>query len=293
MHASPPADLQQTDTYFIVAHFHYVLVAGSMMGLSGGIYYYFPKITGRMMSEKIGNWQFWLTFIGVNLTFMPMHWSGLYGMPRRVYTYDAGQGWEIYNLLATIGAIIQLVAALIGLYNILWSRKNGEVAGNDPWGGGTLEWSIPSPPPEYNFAVIPTVTSRYPMWDTKSPGLTADVPHTRHGDERSDIQVGGKHVGAVHDHMAAGTPEGGVNPHARQSSSKMSLKSAEELGIPIPYPTIKPLFVALFMTLMFACLLFIHEDKLQIGVTGIILCATTMTAFLYSWLTAPLEPAHH
>ena len=97
MHASPPADLQQTDTYFIVAHFHYVLFAGSMMGLSGGIYYYFPKITGRMLSEKIGNWHFWLTFIGVNLTFMPMHWSGLYGMPRRIYTYDAGQGWEIFN----------------------------------------------------------------------------------------------------------------------------------------------------------------------------------------------------
>ncbi len=105
MHASPPADLQQTDTYFIVAHFHYVLVAGSMMGLSGGIYYYFPKITGRMLSEKIGNWQFWLTFIGVNLTFMPMHWAGLYGMPRRVYRYDAGQGWEIFNLLSTIGAV--------------------------------------------------------------------------------------------------------------------------------------------------------------------------------------------
>ena len=94
MHASPPADLQQTDTYFIVAHFHYVLIAGSLMGLSGGIYYYFPKITGRMLSEKIGNWHFWLTFIGFNLTFMPMHWSGLYGMPRRIYTYDAGQGWD-------------------------------------------------------------------------------------------------------------------------------------------------------------------------------------------------------
>jgi cytochrome c oxidase subunit 1 len=293
MHASPPADLQQTDTYFIVAHFHYVLVAGSMMGLSGGIYYYFPKITGRLLSEKIGNWQFWLTFIGVNLTFMPMHWSGLYGMPRRVYTYDAGQGWEIYNLLATIGAIIQAVAALVGLYNILKSRKSGEIAGNDPWGGGTLEWSIPSPPPEYNFAVIPTVTSRYPMWDAKSPGLTADVPHSRHGDERSDIQVGGKHVGAVHDHMAAGTPEGGVNPHARQSSTKISLKTAEELGIPMPYPTIKPLFVALFMTLMFSCLLFIHEDKLQVGVAGIIICAAAMTTFLYLWLTSPLEPAHH
>ena len=124
MHASPPADLQQTDTYFIVAHFHYVLVAGSMMGLSGGIYYYFPKITGRLLSEKIGNWHFWLTFIGVNLTFMPMHWSGLYGMPRRIYTYDAGQGWEIFNLMSTSGAVIQVVArARSVVYNILGSRK--------------------------------------------------------------------------------------------------------------------------------------------------------------------------
>jgi heme/copper-type cytochrome/quinol oxidase subunit 1 len=228
-----------------------------MMGLSGGVYYYYPKITGRMLSEKIGNWQFWLTFIGVNLTFMPMHWSGLYGMPRRVYTYDAGQGWEIFNLLATVGAIIQLVAALVGLYNLLWSRKNGEVASNDPWGGGTLEWSIPSPPPEYNFAVIPTVTSRYPMWDAKSPTLTSDVPHSRHGDERTDVQV------------------------------------AEELGIPIPYPTIKPLFVAFFMTLMFASLIFIHEDKLQLAITSVIVCAFLMTSSLYLWLTSPLEPSHH
>src|SRR6478752_1025360 len=117
MHASPPADLQQTDTYFIVAHFHYVLVAGSIMGLWGGLYYYFPKITGRLLSEKWGNWHFWLFFIGVNLTFMPMHWSGLYGMPRRVYTYDSGQGWDIFNAMSTWGAFIQLLGGLIGLYN--------------------------------------------------------------------------------------------------------------------------------------------------------------------------------
>ena len=293
MHASPPADLQQTDTYFIVAHFHYVLVAGSLMGLFGGIYYYFPKITGRLMSEKLGNWHFWLFFIGVNLTFMPMHWSGLYGMPRRIYTYDAGQGWEIFNLMSSIGAYIQAVAVILGLWNIWSSRKNGEVAGADPWGGGTLEWSIPSPPPEYNFATIPTVTSRYPMWDLKTPELTSDVPHSKHGDERSEIAVGGRHVGTMHDHMSAGTPEGGMNPHSRQAPSKLALKTAEELGIPIPYPTIKPLFVALFMTFMFGSLLLIHKDKTQIAVTGIIIFAAAMVASLYMWLTSPLEPEHH
>jgi cytochrome c oxidase subunit 1 len=293
MHAAPPADLQQTDTYFIVAHFHYVLVAGSMMGLSGGIYYYYPKITGRLLSEKIGNWQFWLTFIGVNLTFMPMHWSGLYGMPRRISSYDAGQGWEIFNQMSTWGAVIQLVAGLIGLYNLWVSRKNGEIAGNDPWGAPTLEWSIPSPPPEHNFDVIPTVTSRYPLWDVKSPELTADVPHSRHDDERNDVALAGKKVGQFHDHMSAGTPEDGMNPNAYQASTKLSQKTAEELGIPLPYPTIKPLFVALFMVLMFACLLLIHQDKLVLAVGGIIVNATLMTSFLYGWLTSPLEPHHH
>src|SRR5436309_14397974 len=130
MHASPPADLQQTDTYFIVAHFHYVLVAGSMMGLFAGLYYYYPKITGRMLSEKLGNWHFWLFFIGVNLTFMPMHWAGLYGMPRRIYQYDSGQGWEIYNRMSSIGAYIQAVAVLLGFYNIWKSRTRGAIAGN-------------------------------------------------------------------------------------------------------------------------------------------------------------------
>src|SRR5213082_1534279 len=139
MHASPPADLQQTDTYFIVAHFHYVLVAGSLMGLWGGIYYYFPKITGRMLSEKIGNWHFWLTFIGVNLTFMPMHWSGLYGMPRRIYTYPADQGWDVFNMMSSIGAYLQAVAGFIFAYNIFKSWRNGEIAGSDPWGAPSLE----------------------------------------------------------------------------------------------------------------------------------------------------------
>jgi cytochrome c oxidase subunit 1 len=293
MHASPPADLQQTDTYFIVAHFHYVLVAGSLMGLWGGIYYYFPKITGRLMSEKLGNWHFWLTFIGVNLTFMPMHWSGLYGMPRRIYQYDAGQGWEIFNQMSSWGAYIQAVAGLLFAYNIWRSRKHGEVSGDDPWGAPSLEWSIPSPPPEYNFAVIPKVTSRYPLWDVKSPELTADVPHSKHGDERNEVAVGGRHLGAFHDHMSAGTPEGGINPHSVQAPTKVALKTAEELGIPMPYPTIKPLYVALFMTLMFGSLLLIHKDKTSLAITGIILFASAMTASLYAWLTSPLEPHHH
>src|SRR4051812_14256866 len=290
MHASPPADLQQTDTYFIVAHFHYVLVAGSLMGLWAGIYYYFPKITGRMMSERLGNWHFWVNFIGVNLTFMPMHWSGLYGMPRRIYTYDAGQGWDIFNLMSSLGAYIQAIAGVIFAYNIFSSMRKGAIAGRDPWGAPSLEWSLPSPPPDYNFAVIPKVTSRYPLWDIKHPELTADVPHSKRGDERIDVDVASKHAGHMHAHTNPGSPQGGSNPSAIQDFEKVP--TARQLGIPMPNPTIRPLFVALFMTLMFASLLLIHEGKMMLSIALIITFAAAMTASLYSWLLTPLEDHH-
>lgn len=165
MHSSPPADLQQTDSYFIVAHFHYVLFGGSIMGIFAGIYLYFPKITGRLMSESLGKVHFWLNFIAMNLTFFPMHFSGLLGMPRRIYTYDSGQGWDTFNLISSIGAYMLVVSTSIFVYNFFTSRKRGEIAGANPWDAGTLEWTIPSPPPEYNFAVLPNVTSRYPLWE--------------------------------------------------------------------------------------------------------------------------------
>jgi cytochrome c oxidase subunit 1 len=286
MHASPPADLQQTDTYFIVAHFHYVLFGGSMMGLFAGVYYYYPKLTGRMMSERLGNWHFWLMFIGMNLTFMPMHWSGLMGMPRRTWVYDAGQGLEIYNLMSSVGAYIQAVGVLIFVWNMIKSRR-GAIAGNDPWGAPTLEWSIPSPPPEYNFATIPTVTSRYPLWDRKSPELTRDVPHTREGERAIDVDVAGKHVGHV-DHAIGNPPGGPVN----SVHTDGPMKSAKELGIPMPNPSIKPLFAALFMTLMFASMLPIHMGKTPLAIAGVITFAILMTLTLYSWLLTPLEDPH-
>ena len=283
MHASPPADLQQTDTYFIVAHFHYVLFGGSMMGLFAGVYYYFPKLTGRLLSEKIGNWHFWLAFVGMNLTFMPMHWSGLVGMPRRTWVYDSGQGLEPFNLMSSIGAYIQAVSVIIFAYNVWVSRRRGGIAGNDPWGAPTLEWSIPSPPPDYNFAVVPTVTSRYPLWDRKSPELTREVPHTREGERAINVDIAGKHVGHV-DH-AIGNPPGGAVSSER-------IRTAKELGIPMPNPTIKPLFVALWMTLMFASLILIHKGKQPMAIAGIITFALAMTLTLYSWLLTPLEDEH-
>jgi cytochrome c oxidase subunit I len=285
MHASPPADLQQTDSYFIVAHFHYVLFGGSMMGLWAGTYFYYPKFTGRLLSEKIGNWHFWLAFIGMNLTFMPMHWSGLMGMPRRTWVYDAGQGLEIFNLMSSIGAYIQALAVLVFVYNVVRSWKKGEIAGNDPWGAPTIEWSIPSPPPDYNFARIPTITSRYPMWDRKSPELTADVPHTREGERGIDVDIARKHVGHV-DH-AIGNPPGG-----QVMSDHVTHPTAKQLGIPMPNPSIKPLWAALFMTLMFASMLPMHLGKPKLAITGVITFALLLTLMLYSWLLTPLEDHH-
>jgi cytochrome c oxidase subunit 1 len=290
MHSSPPADLQQTDTYFIVAHFHYVLFGGSMMGIFGGIYYYFPKMTGRLMSEKLGSWHFWLMFIGMNITFFPMHFAGLYGMPRRIYRYDAGQGWEVFNMMSTVGTAILFVGMLIFVHNFLRSYRKGAVAGGDPWRAGTLEWSIPSPPPEYNFARIPKVTSRLPMWDVTSPALNAEVPHSRSGDQRLDVDVARKHVGHGHPNPANSSPQQTVESglHVEQATGK----TAKELGIPMPNPTIKPMICAGGMTIMFTGLLFIHKNNMPLALATMIAGALIMTLSLYAWVLTPLEDAH-
>jgi cytochrome c oxidase subunit I len=168
MHSSPPANLQQTDTYFIVAHFHYVLFGGSIMGIFAGIYHYFPKMTGRMMDERLGKLHFWTSFVAMNLTFFPMHYSGMLGMPRRIYTYGADQGWDLFNLMSSIGSYLLGLSVLFFAWNFVRSWKRGAPAGPNPWNAPTLEWSIPSPPPEYNFAQIPQVHSRYPLWDKRA-----------------------------------------------------------------------------------------------------------------------------
>jgi cytochrome c oxidase subunit I len=167
MHASPPADLQQTDTYFVVAHFHYVMFGGSIFGLVAGAYYWWPKMFGRMLDEGLGKLHFWLMLIGFNLTFFPMHILGLNGMPRRVYTYPEGLGFEQLNMLETVGSFILATSFLVFLINIVKAWRGPRNAPADPWNAATLEWSIPSPPQEWNFERVPAVHGRDPLWEAK------------------------------------------------------------------------------------------------------------------------------
>jgi cytochrome c oxidase subunit 1 len=169
MLAAAPFDWQLTGSYFVVAHFHYVLVGAILFMIFSAFYYWFPKMSGHMLSERLGKWHFWIFFIGFHLTFDFMHIPGLLGMPRRIYTYEADRGWQIWNMIVSSGAIFQAIGILLFVYNMIWSYFKGPIAGPDPWDAWTLEWSTTSPPPDYNFAVIPTVKSRRPLWDLKHP----------------------------------------------------------------------------------------------------------------------------
>ena len=166
-HSVVPSDYQQQDTYYVVAHFHYVLFGGSIFALFGGVYYWFPKFTGKLLNDTVGQVHFWLMLIGFNLTFFPMHISGLLGMPRRIYTYSGENGWDLWNLMSTIGAFTIATSILIFIINVVFSLRRGEKSGEDPWDGRTLEWTIPSPPPHYNFEKIPTVHARDQFWHEK------------------------------------------------------------------------------------------------------------------------------
>jgi len=166
-----PVDWQLTDSYYVVAHLHYVLFGGAIFGIFSGIFYWFPKMSGRRLNEALGKWQFWFMFIGMNLVFMPMHFLGILGMPRRIYTYGPGRGWEIWNLVETIGAFAIAVGLLIFVVNYFVTMRKAPTNEADPWDGFTLEWTTSSPPPDYNFAEIPSVRSRRPLWDQKHPEL--------------------------------------------------------------------------------------------------------------------------
>lgn len=170
MTAAVPFDWQLTDTYFVVAHLHYVLLGINVFPVIGGIFYWFPKMTGRLMDERLGKWTFWVVFVGFNVAFFPMHIAGLLGMPRRIYTYPDGLGWGDLNLVTSIGSAVFAIGILMLIVNIIRSLASGAPAGPNPWDAPTLEWSVPSPPPPYNFAVIPRVASRHPLWEDRLGG---------------------------------------------------------------------------------------------------------------------------
>ncbi|HEX2273731.1 MAG TPA: cytochrome c oxidase subunit I [Acidimicrobiales bacterium] len=216
-HGVVPADTQQTDTYYIVAHFHYVLFGGSIFGLFAGAYYWYPKLTGKMLNERLGKIHFWLMLIGFNMTFGPFHILGLQGMPRRIYTYPSNRGWDFWNFVSTVGSFIIAVGILVFIYNMWVTRKSAEV-GDDPWDARTLEWSIPSPPPEYNFAEIPLVVARDDFWHTKysQDDQGRPVPRTPQ-EESADIEAEGAIRAAVDEDGAGGDGSGdGQGEEARE-----------------------------------------------------------------------------
>jgi cytochrome c oxidase subunit I len=179
MTASVPVDWQLTDTYFVVAHLHYVLIGINVFPVVGATYFWFPKMTGRLLDERLGRWNFWTMFLGFNLAFLPMHLTGLLGMPRRIYTYNDYGGWHALNLITSVGSFVFAVGVLMFFVNVFRSRRYGAVAGRNPWDAPTLEWSVPSPPPPYNFGVIPTVASRHPLWEDRigSDGTESCLDH--------------------------------------------------------------------------------------------------------------------
>ena len=274
MHAAAPSDLQQTDTYFVVAHLHYVFFGGTVLGLWAGMYYWYPKVFGRMLNEPLGQVHFWLTLVGMNLTFFPMHFLGMLGMPRRIYTYADNMGFNEMNLIISVGSFIIALGTLVFAYNLLTSWKWGKRAGANPWGAATLEWSIPSPPPVYNFAEIPVVHSRLPLWEgdpVRDPG----IPHGAVAEETDQVTLLGTKVGEVRE------PD---------DENRMS---THDLGIHLPPPSFWPIVTALGICATFIGLIFRNvEGPLHnlwfLTIAGIV----TLVVSMYAWAFEPGHSGH-
>jgi cytochrome c oxidase subunit I len=225
MTGAVPVDWQLTDTYFVVAHIHYVLIGINVFPVVGATYFWFPKFTGKMMDERLGRWNFWTMFLGFNLGFFPMHISGLLGMPRRVYTFADGMGWDWLNLITTLGSFVFAIGVLLFVINVLISHRRGRVAGDNPWDAPTLEWATSSPPPAYNFVVIPTVASRHPLWEDR-------LEHTDR-EQRSDL----KHGLAL--------------DQGRESLGTTALDAELDIILKMPKDSYAPVILALTLTTIF------------------------------------------
>jgi heme/copper-type cytochrome/quinol oxidase subunit 1 len=250
MFAAVPFDQAVHDSYFVVAHLHYVLVGSAVFPIFGAVYHWGPKMTGRLLDERMGKISFWLMFVGFNLTFFPQHFLGLMGMPRRVYTYDSGLGWEGHNLASTVGAFMFALGMLASGVNWFVSRAKGPVAGGDPWEGESLEWCTTSPPPHYNFLTIPQVRSREPMWDQPELAGGAQAPVD-----------GGRSLTGGHVTLCT------------------SLLDAEPQGIVhMPHASPWPFYLTLAMAVLFTAILL---DAWGMAVTGAVLCALAMMGWFW------------
>ncbi|MDB6009703.1 MAG: ctaD [Gammaproteobacteria bacterium] len=268
MTASVPVDWQLTDTYFVVAHLHYVLIGINVFPVLGAVYFWFPKMTGRLLDERLGRWNFWVTFIGFNLAFLPMHITGLLGMPRRVYTYADGMGWDTLNLITSVGSFVLAVGIVLFLVNVAKSLKSGAPAGANPWDAPTLEWSIPSPPPPYNFAVIPTVASRHPLWEG------------RLGEEG----------------VLSSLNRGMLLEDGKETIATSSLDAAPDMVLEMPADSFAPLLLAIGTSVIFVGLLLKHWS-----LTGLGGAVTVLALLAWLWPRRELrereppperEPAH-
>jgi cytochrome c oxidase subunit 1/cytochrome c oxidase subunit I+III len=250
MSASVPFDQAIHDSYFVVAHMHYVLVGSALFPIFGAVYHWGPKMTGRLLGERLGKMSFWLMFVGFNLAFFPQHILGLLGMPRRVYTYEKGLGWEGYNQMSTIGAFILALGILATIFNWYRSRTRGQLAGNDPWGGETLEWYTTSPPPHYNFVTIPTVRSREPMWDQ---------PELAGGAQRPE--EGGRTLTDGHSTLATST-----------------LDARPQAVVHMPHPSPWPFLLTLALTALFVAVLL---DAWIVVVAAVLAVATGLAGWFW------------
>ncbi len=265
MHAAVPVDTQHNDTYFVVAHFHYVLFGGSIFGILAGIYFWFPKVTGKLLDDNLGKWHFWLTFAAFNLTFFPMHFLGLEGMPRRYSSYGEKSGWWEWNIVVSAGGILLGATFVLFLYNVAKSLQHGKPAGADPWDASNLEWSIASPPAHYNFASYPVVAARDPLWEAKY-GSHGHAPIPQELEIVETVHAG------VEDVPAPQYPISHAHVH-------------------MPNPSYYPLIAAAGLTIAALGLIFSHP-RLQIARVDLPLLALlgliTLVVGIYGW---SLEPA--